>query len=168
MRYRDGGNLHKDFHLATQRTIEYVLANYGEPFLKELFVRTAQRVYREIHRSLTDGDFEPLVEHWTYYHDREGSDYEVHRSGDRLEFVVNRCAAVEHLREHGIEPDDRYFLHIRYLNDGFSEGTPFLITTAVRANGSYTQTVCRRESAAPETDSATNTDSAPEAADASQ
>lgn len=155
MRYRDTGNLHKDFHLATHRTVDYVLSKYGEAFLRELFARTAQRVYYEIHQSLTDGDLEPLVEHWTYYHNREGSRFEVHRDGGEVRFVVTRCAAVEHLRDHGIEPDERYFLHIRYLNDGFSQGTPFLITTEVHSNGSYTQTISPR-------------DSIPEAADASQ
>ena len=46
MRYRDTGNVHKDFQLATEATIRYALESYGPDFLSELFARTAQLIER--------------------------------------------------------------------------------------------------------------------------
>jgi hypothetical protein len=144
MRYRDTGNLHKDFHLATHRTIRYVLDAYGDEFLRELFVRTAQRVYRAIYEALQRGDSAPLLQHWRYYHGRELSRFRVEETKDTTRFVVEECAAVRYLREHDVEPGDAYYRHIRYMNEGWSEGTPFVIETEVTADGGYVQTIRRR------------------------
>lgn len=136
--------MHKDFHLATHRTIRYVLENYGDQFLRELFVRTAQRVYRAIHEALRRGDPAPLVEHWSYYHEREGSRFRVEETEAATRFVVEECAAVRHLEKHGVEPGEAFYRHIRYMNEGWSEGTPFVIDTELVAGGGYIQTIRRR------------------------
>ena len=72
MRYRETGNVHKDFHLSMNTSIKYVLRNYGMETLRELFRRTAQLVYREIYADLRGGNFSSLLEHWRYFYDREG------------------------------------------------------------------------------------------------
>jgi hypothetical protein len=144
VRYRDIGNLHKDFHLATHRTIRYVLDTYGDAFLRELLMRTAQRVYRAVYDALHRGDPSPLLEHWCYYHQREGSRFRVEETDEATRFVVEECAAVRHLKEHGVEPGEEYYRHIRYMNEGWSTGTPFVIDTVVTDQGGYIQTIRRR------------------------
>ena len=141
MRYRSTGNLHKDFHLATNATVHYILDTYGDSFLRELFRRTAQQVYRDIYQSLVKGDPTPLIDHWKYYYEREGGTFKVAQEGDAVMFNVESCPAVEHLINSGQQVDDTFYLHIRYLNDGWSEGTPFAIETTVYGPGKYTMAI---------------------------
>ena len=127
MRYRDTGNVHKDFHLATDTTIRYVLDTYGDDFLSELFARTAQRVYRDIYESLVVGDYEPFLEHLEYYYRREEGIYAVSRVEGGFDFSVTQCPAVRHVIERNGEVDDTFYLQFEMLAKGFCEATPFII-----------------------------------------
>lgn len=147
MRYRDGGNVHKDFHLATNTTIRYVLDHYGKDFLRELLRRTAQQVYRDIYENLKGGDAGPLREHWQYYYDREGGRYTITELENGFVFEVLECPAVRHLKERDVPVTDDFYLQDLLLNDGWSEGTPFRIETELLAEGSYRMTVTRRSGA---------------------
>lgn len=137
MRYREVGNVHKDFHLATNTSIRYVLSHYGMDFLRELFRRTAQSVYREIYESLKQGDCAPLREHWEYYYDREGGRYEVRESEGGFVFDVLDCPAVRHLKERGVSVSEEFYLQDILLNEAWAEGTPFSIETEIYGDGAY-------------------------------
>jgi len=141
MRYRDTGEVHKDFHLGTMTTIRYVKKTYGMDFLTELFRRTAQQVYRAIYEELKRGDPEPLVEHWEYYFTREDGRFEVVRGAGEIVFRVLECPAYRHLTERGAEIDDDFYLQITLLNDAWSEDTPFTIRTRVTGPGAYELTI---------------------------
>lgn len=143
MRYRDSGNVHKDFHLATDTSIKYVLAHYGMDFLRELFRRTAQKVYREIYERLKVGDTGPLREHWRYYFDREGGRYEIREIERGFVFEVLDCPAVRHLRERGVPVGDEFYLPDLLLNEAWSQGTPVAIETEVVGEGHYRMTVTK-------------------------
>jgi len=147
MRYRETGNCHKDFHLATNTTINYVLKEYGYDFLKELFRRTAQRVFKEIYESLKKGDFEPLLEYWKYYHEREGGKHEVIRKEGEVVFHILECPAVKHLKERGVSINKNFPLQTLLLNEGWSEGTPFEITTELIGDGESRQVIRRKDNA---------------------
>lgn len=138
MRYEHTGNVHKDFHLATETTIAYVLEHCGRPFLEELFERTAQRVYRDIHQSLVSGDYEPLLEHWRYYYEREDGEYRVEHTDGGVDFIVLDCPAVRHVIERHGSVDERFYLQFELLCAGFSERTPFDISFTKHAPTSYT------------------------------
>jgi hypothetical protein len=141
MRYRETGEVHKDFHLGTSTTIAYVLDKYGEEFLAELFRRTAQRVYRDIHVRLKDGDAEALIEHWAYYYQREGGRYEVLRSRETIVFRVLECPAAAHVQARTGTVPDHFLLATILLNRAWSEDTPFTIDTERIGPGEYTMTI---------------------------
>ena len=77
--------------LRSLRPIAYLRANYGRAFLEETFRRMARDVYRAIGNDLKQGNQEHLVEHWTYYFDREGGQYTLERKDDAIHFVVHQC-----------------------------------------------------------------------------
>ncbi len=145
MRYRETGNVHKDFHLATDRTIKYILAEYGINFLKELFRRTAQRVYRVIYEALKSGNPEPWVEHMSYFFNREGGVFEIQRNNGNIIFKVTECPAVKHLKERGISPSVDFCLQTSLLNEAWAENTPFTIRTVVVGEGMCYQIIKSRE-----------------------
>lgn len=146
MRYRETGEVHRDFHLGTNNMIRFILGRYGMDFLKELMRRTAQDVYRDIHEHLKAGDWSELLAHWKYFHEREGGEscYACTETKDALVFHVLECPAAKHLAQRGVEVTEEFRLPDILLNEAWSEGTPLLITTEVLGPAEYRQTVTRR------------------------
>ena len=112
--------------------------------LEEIFRRTAQRVYRDMYERLKEGDTEALAEHWEYYLQREGGEYTITREKGQTTLTISRCPAIAYLREHGFVPDEAFCKTTRMLNEGFSEGTPFRITTEILGDGKCIQTIRER------------------------
>ena len=144
MRYREEGNVHKDFHLATDTTIRYVLSQYGLGFLKELFRRTAHLVYKEIYEALKKGDCKPLVEHLTYFLKREEAVFRVINGKDEVILEIEECPAVKHLKERGREVTTDFCLQTALMNEAWSEGSEFNITTFITGEGSCRQIIRRK------------------------
>jgi len=143
MRYTDTGEVHKDFHLATNETIDFVLSEYGSEFLSELFRRTAQNVYRDIYNHLRDGNPQPLIDHWSYYYSREKGNFTVSEDGGDISFHVTDCPAVRHLREKNVPVTDNFYLQVSLMNEAWSEQTPFDIATEIIGEGNYRMTIRR-------------------------
>ncbi len=147
MRYTDTGEVHKDFHLATNATIDFVLAEYGIEFLKELFGRTAKNVYKDLYENLQKGDYQPLLEHWKYYYAREQGVFTVEEgSGDEgFSFHVTECPACRHLKEKNTPITDNFYLQISLLNEAWADKTPFTIETQIILEGEYKMLIRRRQ-----------------------
>ncbi len=143
MRYKETGEVHMDFHRTTNGTISYLRKTHGDQFLDEVFRRTARDVYRSIHEDLKRGDPEQLVEHWTYFFDREKGEYALEREGETIRFIVKKCPAIAYLQERGIEVDPAFCRQTVVMNQTWSEGTPFEITTEVLGGGRCVQTIRR-------------------------
>ena len=141
MRYRETGEVHLDFHRTLNGTIGYLREHYGPEFLDETFRRTARDVYRAIHDDLKQGDPEQLVEHWTYFFEREGGQYTLERKDGEIRFVVHQCPAIAYLQSRGIPVDEAFCRQTVVINDTFAEGTPFKITTEVLGGGECVQTI---------------------------
>jgi hypothetical protein len=128
MRYQDSGEVHKDFHLATNRTIDYIMTRYDEEFLSQLCRRTAQDVYRDIHSHLISGDSEALLEHLAYYTEREAGQFAIERAGDRVVFHMESCPMHRQIIDRGqvVSPHMGRFLELLY--GYWADRTPFTIT----------------------------------------
>ena len=143
MRYRDAGQVHLDFHRTTNGTIGYLRRKYGRAFLDETFRRTARDVYRSIREDLLKGDTSQLLEHWSYYFDREGGRYSIDRNGDEIRMTVHECPAIAYLKKRGIEIDPDFCRQTIVINEAFAESSPFEITTDVIGDGRCVQTLRR-------------------------
>ena len=141
MRYRDTGQLHKDFHRTTNGTIAYLRKTYGVEMVDGVLRRMAKDVYRAIRDDLKSGNPDHLVEHWTYYLEREGGDYTVERIGDEIRVHVIRCPAAEYLKHKGIPIDPAFRRQTTVLNEALCEDTPFEVTTEVIDDFEYIETI---------------------------
>ena len=146
MRYIDKGNLHLAFHAVNNACIKYIREEYGIKTLKEVFRRVAQCVYRDVYRHLKNGEAKALVEYWDYYLEREKADYTIEEKGDEIILRINKCPAIAYLNEHSIVPDPAFCEQTKVVNDAFSEGTQFSITTEILREGKCIQTVRRVQS----------------------
>jgi hypothetical protein len=147
-RYADTGELHRDFHRATDASIRWALETCGRGFLEELFKRTAQDVYADIYRGLRAGDAAELIAHWTWFLEREGGRYSLSEDDGVVRLHVRECPAARHLRETGRVVPASFHLQTILMNAAWSEGTPFDITTDVRGECECVVTLRRRADAA--------------------
>lgn len=141
MRYRETGQVHMDFHRTTNATIAYLRETYGTDLLDETLRRTAHDVYRSIHDDLKAGTPEQLVEHWRYYFDREGGEYEINSTDDEIRMTVSKCPAIAYLESRGIPVDPAFCRQTVVINEALAEDTPFEITTEVLGGGRCVQTI---------------------------
>jgi len=146
MRYKETGQVHMDFHRTTNGTITYLREKYGQDFVDEVFRRTAHDVYKAIREDLLRGNPEHLLEHWTYFFDREGGQYEVERDENEIRFIVHRCPAINYLEKKNLKIDPEFCRSTVVLNEALAEGTPFEVATEVLGGGKCIQTIRRRQS----------------------
>jgi hypothetical protein len=144
LRYRETGELHRDFHGSMNAAVEYVGSRYGREGLRTVFRKTAQLVYRSIYEGLKRGDWDELVEHWRYFMDREGADYSLSITDEAVVMTVKRCPAVAHLRKLGMTPSRFFCDQTILLNEAWCEDTPFEAVTEITGEGSCVQTIRRK------------------------
>ena len=144
MRYKDRGELHMDFHGATNTTINYIADNFGEAALTEIFSCVGQDVYRSIHDGLNNDDPSELIEHLNYYLTRENADYTLEENADGFILLVNECPAVRHIKKLGLELSPYFHRQYIDISNAMCAGTPWQCETEIVAQGKYRQTFSRR------------------------
>lgn len=147
LRYRSGGELHRDFHASILDGIEYVRVNYGEGALREVIFKTGTEVYKTLHEKLVAGDPSELIAWWRYYMDREGADYSLEVTDDGAVLTVRDCPAIRHLENRKIDGGKTICVATRILNDAFCSGSPYEIVLDETGDRSCVQTLCKRSKA---------------------
>ena len=144
LRYRETGELHKDFHGSMNAAVEYVGRRYGREGLRKVFTATAQQGYRSIYEGLKRGDWSELAEHWRYFMSREGADFTLAVSERELVLTVSVCPAVAQLKKLGLTPSEFFCDQTVLLNEAWCEGTPFEAVTELTGEGSCVQKIRKR------------------------
>ena len=144
MRYKDTGELHLDFHGATNTTISYIVDNFGEVALTEIFSRVGKDVYKSIHDGLRNDDPSELVEHLNYYLTREKADYILEENADGFTLLVNECPAVRHIKKLGFELSPCFHHQDVDVANAMCDGTPWQCKTEIIEPGKYRQIFSRR------------------------
>ncbi len=146
MRYKDTGELHMDFHGATNTTIDYIVEHFGEDALTEIFSRVGKDVYKSIHEGLKNDDLSELIEHLEYYFDREKGEFTLTENDNGFVLEVKKCPAVEHIKKCGFELSSHFCRQTIDVNNAMCEGTPWQCETEVMEPGVCRQTFSRRTS----------------------
>ena len=144
MRYREAGELHLDFHGATNTTISYIAQNFGEKALHEIFFAVGQKVYKSIHEKLKQGDASELIEHWQYFFVREKGGFQIKETPEAIVLEVSECPAVRHLLKLGLTPSPFFCNQTILINEALCKDTPFESKTEIRGCGKCRQTIKKR------------------------
>ena len=144
MRYKSTGELHLDFHGATNTTINYIVDNFGEAALTEIFNRVGKDVYRSIHEGLMNDDPTELIEHLEYYLSREHGNYSLEKNGNGFVLEVKKCPAVAHIRKLGLELAPQFCQQTIDVNNAMCDGTPWQCQTTIKEPGVCQQTFTRK------------------------
>ena len=144
MRYCETGELHLDFHGATNTTINYIAKNFGEEALHEIFFAVGQKVYKSIHKKLQHGDASELIEHWQYFFTREKGKFQIEETPEAIILEVSECPAVRQLLKLGLAPSPLFCTQTIMVNEALCENTPFESQTEIMGCGQCRQTIKRR------------------------
>jgi hypothetical protein len=144
LRYQEEGNVHLDFHGATNTTIDFIVANYGVAVLHEIFAKVGKDVYADLRRHLQAGDPQEMVRHWQYFFDREAADYDIVVGEDEIVLTVRRCTAYHHVAKIAPSVSAHFCDQTTRVNEAIAEGSPFRIDTEITGPGACRQIIRRR------------------------
>ena len=144
LRYSDQGNIHMDFHGATNTTIEFIIKNYGIEIMNDIFFKVGKDVYKDLRMHIKNGDIEVLAEHWQHYFGREGADFDIDIKNDEIILTVHRCTAYEHVKKITGFVSPHFCDQTIKTNEALAEGTAFSIDTEILGEASCRQIIRRR------------------------
>ncbi|MFZ5676548.1 MAG: hypothetical protein ACOZAM_26610 [Pseudomonadota bacterium] len=144
MRYREGGNVHLDFHGATNTTIDFIIAHFGVAAMDEIFAKVGRDVYAGIRNDLSAGDTGQLIAHWRHFFERENADYDIAVTDDGIVLTVRRCTAWHHVQALTGSVSPHFCDQTSRVNEAMAEGTPFRIDTEITGPGACRQVIRRR------------------------
>lgn len=144
LRYAEEGEVHLDFHGATNTTVDFIIGKFGLAAMDEIFRKVGKDVYRSIHEDLIAGDTRQLVAHWRHFFTRENCDYDVEVGEDEIVLTVRRCTAWYHVAKLVGTPSEHFCDQTSRTNDAMAEGSPFAIDTTVTGPGACRQVIRRR------------------------
>jgi len=144
LRYAEDGEVHLDFHGATNSTIDFIIARYGREAMDEIFRKVGRDVYRSIRDDLVAGDTDQLVAHWRHFFTRENCDYDIEVGADEIVLTVRRCTAWHHVAKLVGTPSASFCDQTGRTNEAMAEGSPYAIATEITGPGSCRQIVRRR------------------------
>jgi hypothetical protein len=144
LRYREDGNVHLDFHGATNTTIEFIIAHYGVAAMDAIFAKVGEEVYASIRQDLLAGDPGQLVRHWRHFFDREDADYDIAIGPDDIVLTVRRCTAWHHVRALTGTVSPHFCDQTIRTNAAMAQGSPFAIDTEITGEGSCRQVIRKR------------------------
>lgn len=143
LRYQEGGNVHMDFHGATNTTIDFIVKNYGIEVMDQIFAKVGKDVYADIRRHLVAGNAGELVKHWRHFFDREQADYDIEVGDDEIVLSVRHCTAYHHVKKIAPSVSPHFCDQTIRTNEALAEGSPFAIDTLITGEGSCRQIIRR-------------------------
>lgn len=144
LRYHETGNIHLDFHGATNTTIDFIVANYGVAVLHEIFEKVGKDVYADIRAHLIAGDAQELVRHWRHFFEREKADFDIAVEGDEIVLTVRRCPAYAHVQKIAPSVSPWFCDQTVKTNEAMAEGSPFEVATEITGPGACRQIIRKR------------------------
>lgn len=145
LRYRETGELHKDFHGGTSLALDFVADRYGEEALTEILHNVGTKVYASIHQKLLKDDPSELIEHLAYFYNREEANFDLQVTDQEITLRVHQCPAIAHIRKLGLPLSKRFCRSTTEINAALCEGTAWSTETRILAEGQCVQRFYRKE-----------------------
>lgn len=139
--------LHKDFHGAFYRGLEYLDATLGPAATESYLRQMARTLYGPLMQRIVAGGLAELEQHLRKVLTIEKADFGLRRDGSTLVLELRACPAVGHLLGQGIAVGDRLCRATHIINDEIAAGAG--LTASVHydaAGGSCIQSFTRGRS----------------------
>tara|TARA_B100000965_G_C19542190_1_gene736091 strand:+ start:421 stop:894 length:474 start_codon:yes stop_codon:yes gene_type:complete len=144
LRYNDAGNVHMDFHGATNTTIEFIIKKYGIKIMDDIFFKVGKEVYKDLRENIKKGNIKMLAEHWDHFFGRENSEYKIELDKDQVVLTVKKCRAYEHVKKIAGFVSPNFCDQTIKTNQALSEGTEYVIDTKILGEASCQQIIRKK------------------------
>ncbi|MDB5474331.1 MAG: hypothetical protein JWP99_1634 [Devosia sp.] len=144
LRYGEEGNVHLDFHGATNTTIDFIVERYGVEVLHQILAKVGKEVYKDLRQHLLDGDPGEMARHWQHFFARENADFDIAVGEDEIVLTVRHCPAYEHVARIGPSVSPHFCDQTIKVNEAIAEGSAYLIDTVITRPGACRQVIRRR------------------------
>lgn len=124
-RAADNQYLHKDFHAALNRGIEYLHLHFGEDAVREYLRDFAASWYRPLSTAMTRQGLDALRTHLRSIYDLEGAEIVFEQTENNLVVHIPRCPAIAHIRGLGDAPAALFAETTLTVYRVLCEDTPF-------------------------------------------
>jgi hypothetical protein len=121
----DNVYLHKDFHGALSRGIDYLHQQFGAEAVREYLWQFATAYYAPLKEDLRRRGLVAIQEHLERVYRTEGAAIQCTRTADELRVEVAACPAVMHLRSQNVPVAELFHETTRTVNAAICDGTPF-------------------------------------------
>jgi hypothetical protein len=121
----DNEYLHKDFHGALSRAVEYLSRRYGEQAVKDYLRQFALAYYAPLRETIRRRGLAALKEHFERIYRMEGGQVRIDMSDDEMVLRVPACPAVTHMRKNGYFVAEMFHETTGTVNEAICEGTDF-------------------------------------------
>lgn len=112
----DNEYMHKDFHGVLCYAIKYLDDNYGQAATQEYLKQVAKTCFAPLTEKLRVEGLKALENHWQNIFSKEGGKFSISYEKDKLVLEVEKCPAIEHLKQCALFFTDRYCLTTKTVN----------------------------------------------------
>jgi len=121
----DNKYLHKDFHIALNLLMTYLLDHFGEEALINYLKQFARAYYKPLNQKLKSGDKEILVSYFRDIYKAEEWPVNITIHANSVEITQDACPAIRHIVQNGNKPCPHYRETYNTVYNTICENTPF-------------------------------------------
>jgi hypothetical protein len=96
-------SLHKDFHYTLSLIFDFLKNNYDREEMDKIMKKVSREVYSLLIEDLKENGLDAIEKHIKEVMDLEGGQYEVEKLKDSLTFKINKCPAIEYMKNKKID-----------------------------------------------------------------
>jgi hypothetical protein len=143
----DNRYLHKDFHIAFNYGLDYLVKNLGQEAVKEYLTQFTQTYYAPLKKAIKKIGLVALKEHYEKIYRIENANYQMHYSEDELIIHLIASPAVMHVKSNGHPVSSLFRESVSTVNSVICQDTAYDCEMLAyhEENGAYCLRFFRRQ-----------------------
>jgi hypothetical protein len=121
----DNKYLHKDFHIALNLLMTYILENFGSEALKDYLKQFSGAYFSPLKQKLMAGDKDALVSYFRDIYEKEEWPVRIETVDNRVEICQDSCPAMSYILAIGAKPCLHYRETYNTVYTSLCENTPY-------------------------------------------
>ncbi len=121
----DNKYLHKDFHIALNLLMEYLVKNFGKDALIDYLKQFSKAYHKPLIQKLKTGDIEALINYLKDIYKKEEWPVKITTGENFIELTQDACPAISHIVKNGSTPCPYYRETYNTVYKTICEETPF-------------------------------------------
>ena len=126
-RASDNKYLHKDFHIALNYGIDYLLKKYGENAVRDYLRQFTKSYYAPLTEAINRIGLKAIKEHYEKIYKSEDAVFDIHYTDDELSIHLSSSPAVTYIKEKGHHLSKLYGETVKTVMTVLCENSPYMV-----------------------------------------